>query len=48
MVQVILFKCEGTGLRIIFDNDLNGLSVRYIKFGGIKCKIILRLNQMEK
>ena len=48
MVQVILFKCEGTGLRIIFDNDSNGISVRYIKFGGIKCKNILRLNQMEK
>ena len=47
MVQVILFKCEGTGLRI-FDNDSNGISIRYIKFGGIKCKIILRLNQMEK
>ena len=48
MVQVILFKCEWTGLRIIFDNDSNGISIRYIKFGGIKCKIILRLNQMEK
>ena len=46
MVQVILFKCEGTGLRIFFDNDSNGIS--NIKFGGIKCKIILRLNQMEK
>ena len=48
MVQVILFKCEGKGLRIVFDNDSNGISIRYIKFGGIKCKIILRLNQMEK
>lgn len=48
MVQVILFKCEETGLRIVFDNDSNGISIRYIKFGGIKCKIVLRLNQMEK
>ena len=47
MVQVILFKCEGTGLRL-FYNDLKGISTKHIKFGGIKCKIILRLNQMEK